>query len=507
MANSRVTYNGDGVTTQRVVPFPFLDRTHVTVFVDGVSTAFTWINDGLVSISPAPANGTLILIKRATSPTARLVDYIAGSLGEEELDTDSLQAFYLAQESVDAAESGIIEDVTDGKWDGQGKVLKDIGDPTSPQDVVTKAYGDANYGGAAAIAAANSAVAADASADASALSAAAASASESAADASADAAALSAADAATAASNSVFLTGDQTVAGIKTFSSSPLVPAVPSGATAVVPKKYVDEATAHGQCRINYASATSITLDAFNGQRIKINGQFYDIPSTPVDSGNPSAGGVHVDGVAGQSLAAGTFYYVYCFLNGASLSLDFSTTPYVVDTAVGNVGVRVKSSDGSRSLVGIVYANGSSQFESRYVRSWFNDVGVSVRGSFNTNPATAGGPVELSSSIRTSLILWPGEQVIVNAVGSVTNSNTSAVSYTNLNVDGVNNAVGKQASTFQAAGTGYYIDFNLYDARNTYNAGLHYWSLNGQVSAGTGTWAGVTGAGDAEICVTATGVK
>lgn len=142
MANSYVEYTGDGVTTNRSVPFGYILKAHVTVLVDGVSTSFSWLTNSTISISPAPANGALIRIKRSSSPTARLVDYtVPGTLTEEDLDNDSLQAFYLAQEANDTANDALGLNDT-GDFTARDLQIKDVATPTDDQDAVTKAYVD-----------------------------------------------------------------------------------------------------------------------------------------------------------------------------------------------------------------------------------------------------------------------------------------------------------------------------------------------------------------------------
>ena len=104
MANSSVRYVASGDTQEFAVTFPFISRTHVTVEVDGSSASFTWNNDSLITVT-SPADITadqVVLIKRTTSQATRLVDYVDGSnLSETDLDTDSKQAFYMAQEALD----------------------------------------------------------------------------------------------------------------------------------------------------------------------------------------------------------------------------------------------------------------------------------------------------------------------------------------------------------------------------------------------------------------------
>ena len=103
MANSKVQYTADGSTQSFAVTFPFISRTHVDVKVDGVSSTFTWDSDSQITISsPSLSGSEVVLIIRTTSQATRLIDYVDGSnLSESDLDTDSKQAFFMAQESID----------------------------------------------------------------------------------------------------------------------------------------------------------------------------------------------------------------------------------------------------------------------------------------------------------------------------------------------------------------------------------------------------------------------
>ena len=113
MANSSVRYVASGDTQEFAVTFPFISRTHVTVTVAGSAATFTWNNDSLITVTD-PADITsdqVVLIKRSTSPATRLVDYVDGSnLSETDLDLDSKQAFYMAQEALD--ELTLLDDAT-----------------------------------------------------------------------------------------------------------------------------------------------------------------------------------------------------------------------------------------------------------------------------------------------------------------------------------------------------------------------------------------------------------
>jgi len=143
MANSFIRYTGNGSTDTYAVSFPYRSQSDITVTIDGVATtAFTWNGAGTqITFTSPPGNLTSIQIKRTTSQTSRLVDYAAGSvLTENDLDTDSTQAFYIGQEAVDEANDRIVFDVADFQWDAGSKRIKNVANPTANQDAVTKYY-------------------------------------------------------------------------------------------------------------------------------------------------------------------------------------------------------------------------------------------------------------------------------------------------------------------------------------------------------------------------------
>ena len=143
MANSFVRYTGNGSTTQYAVSFTYRDQADITVTINGVATtAFTYNASGTqITFNTAPASASAIEIRRTTSQASRLVDYAAGSvLTENDLDTDSNQAFFMGQEAIDNANDRILLDSSDFQWDATNKRIKNLSDPTANQDAVTKNY-------------------------------------------------------------------------------------------------------------------------------------------------------------------------------------------------------------------------------------------------------------------------------------------------------------------------------------------------------------------------------
>jgi len=146
MAFARDPYTASASQTDFTITFSYLDEDDVLVYEDGVlktvTTDYTLPNATTVRFNSGLVGGEVIVLQRSTSQSTRLVDYTAGALSESELDADSLQAFYMAQESVDIASTALPLG-TDNNWDAGAKLIKDLGTPVATTDAVTKAYVDA----------------------------------------------------------------------------------------------------------------------------------------------------------------------------------------------------------------------------------------------------------------------------------------------------------------------------------------------------------------------------
>jgi prefoldin subunit 5 len=122
------------------IPFDYIDQSEVSVYVDGVEASFTFTSAYVIDITPAPANGALVRIERATNLSERAVDFASGAvLTEEDLDKSNIQVYHAAQEALDKVEQTMQVDV-DGKWEGQDRVIKNVADPVNDTDAVNRQF-------------------------------------------------------------------------------------------------------------------------------------------------------------------------------------------------------------------------------------------------------------------------------------------------------------------------------------------------------------------------------
>lgn len=208
MAYSYIRYTGNGSTTNFAFSFPYLAAAHISVRVNDVVTAFTFLNSSTVTVSPAPASGAIVEVRRTTPKDTPIVDFTDGSvLLESDLDLLATYSLYLAQETEDGVDTALTQDFT-GVYDALNKRIINVATPVDPEDAVNKAYADTVITEAEAAATAAGAIQvalATTKADEAASSALAASGSASAASASASSASGSAISAAASASSAAAL--------------------------------------------------------------------------------------------------------------------------------------------------------------------------------------------------------------------------------------------------------------------------------------------------------------
>lgn len=149
MANSRktiATYRGTGAQKVFAFNFDYLQKAFIKVSVDGVvltyGVDYTVVNRQ-VELLTAPAVDVLVIVYRETS-TSRLVSWEDASvLRAADMTLFEVQLLHIAEETQDKVQdSGMALDPEDNIWDARFHKIKNVNDPTMPEDVVTKRHFD-----------------------------------------------------------------------------------------------------------------------------------------------------------------------------------------------------------------------------------------------------------------------------------------------------------------------------------------------------------------------------
>lgn len=151
MANTVVVYPGDGVTRQFTVPFDYLNRTFVRVYVNGTEetqgTTWSFITPTVIERSAAPLAGETLTIRRVTS-TNRIVDFKDASvLRSLDLNTSQIQVLHIAEEAKDMTVDTISTDIY-GNLDARWRRIAHIANPVEDGDALNYGTYKADLNGA-----------------------------------------------------------------------------------------------------------------------------------------------------------------------------------------------------------------------------------------------------------------------------------------------------------------------------------------------------------------------
>ena len=125
MAYSYTLFTGNGSTTQYAVAFGYIRREHVLATVAGSPATFTWVNNSLIQMDTAPANGAAVRVYRVTPLSAPLVDFADGAtLVAADLDTNARQSVYTQQELDDELVDGLAGVIPNGD---KGDITTSVG--------------------------------------------------------------------------------------------------------------------------------------------------------------------------------------------------------------------------------------------------------------------------------------------------------------------------------------------------------------------------------------------
>lgn len=151
MANTVVVYPGDGGTRQFTVPFDYLNRTFVHVYLNDIEetqgTTWSFISPTVIERSAAPLVGETLTIRRVTS-TDRIVDFKDASvLRSFDLNTSQLQVLHIAEEAKDMTVDTISTDIY-GNLDARWRRIAHIANPVEDGDALNYGTYKADLNGA-----------------------------------------------------------------------------------------------------------------------------------------------------------------------------------------------------------------------------------------------------------------------------------------------------------------------------------------------------------------------
>ena len=149
-----VVYEYSGSTNELTIPFDYLKRDFVVVALGGegkpqkalkLGTDYRFATKTTIVITRQyqPSEGyNKVIIRRVTDASKRIINYQDGSiLNASELNTSQLQSLHVAEEARDLANYTLFVD-DNNNLDARGRKIINLGDPTNPQDAVTKKYVD-----------------------------------------------------------------------------------------------------------------------------------------------------------------------------------------------------------------------------------------------------------------------------------------------------------------------------------------------------------------------------
>ena len=137
MALSFAEFVADGAVKTFTVPFPYLEESHVNVYVDGTKlteSEYSFLSPTTVEITVAPTNGVIVRLERDTSIDSKAVEFAAKSLlRSEDLSKATDQLLFALQER-EEDETSVLSVGLDGKYDFGNRVGINLNDPTDDQD-------------------------------------------------------------------------------------------------------------------------------------------------------------------------------------------------------------------------------------------------------------------------------------------------------------------------------------------------------------------------------------
>ena len=146
MASTYVIYEGDGTTTDFIVPFDYLAKKFVKVQLGAITLKggdygdttkdYYFVDTNKIRLKTPPSANSEFTIRRYTSATERIVSFKDASvLKANDLDVASVQTIHIAEEARDSIYDALIKD-PNGNWDAKNKRIINLADPIDDTDAV-----------------------------------------------------------------------------------------------------------------------------------------------------------------------------------------------------------------------------------------------------------------------------------------------------------------------------------------------------------------------------------
>lgn len=153
MSSTIAYYTGDGSTTSFEVPFDYLKKPFIKVYIDAVlktggdsddtSVDYYFSAPDTIKFLTAPSSGSEVIIRRYTSATERVISFQDASiLKASDLDISAIQNLHIAEEARDVSGDSITKDDIDDQFNALNKRIKNVADPVDGYNAVNKKYVD-----------------------------------------------------------------------------------------------------------------------------------------------------------------------------------------------------------------------------------------------------------------------------------------------------------------------------------------------------------------------------
>ena len=244
---------------------------------------------------------------------------------------------------------------------------------------------------------------------------------------------------------------------------------------AMVQTTNLPSTPATGQCLLSVVGG-NLVLTPSGGQQLIIDGTAQAVPAAGVS-------------LAPTSLTPGDAYYIYAFMNVGTMTLEASLTAHATDlVTAGNIGIEIKTSDPTRSLVGfwLVGTGPAWSTVANQGLNWFNRSKKSNTTGFSTGRnTTSASLVEVNNEIRNTFLVWAGQIVEWKLSGGCqVGLPESALGSVAAAFDGVapENTAGAADNAFASSVT--YGTISTMGDKTGLSEGAHYVTLVASVSTG-----------------------